>query len=78
MKTSVDPYDPAIRKRLEILARAERWDANNIRIFGSVSRHEARPDSVIDMLIDLEPGRSLLVVGVWAMDLQHLPTVRWI
>jgi uncharacterized protein len=72
MQTSVDPYELVIRKRQEILALAQRRGAKNIRIFGSVSRHEARPDSDIDLLIDLEPGRSLLDVGGLAMDLQLL------
>jgi predicted nucleotidyltransferase len=63
MQTSDDPYELVIRKRQEILALAQRRGAKNIRIFGSVSRHEARPDSDIDLLIDLEPGRSLLEAG---------------
>lgn len=46
--------------------------AKNIQIFGSVSRNEARPDSDIDLLIDLEPVRSLLDMGGLAMDLQQL------
>ena len=33
----------------------------NVRIFGSVARGDARPDSDIDILIDLEPDRSLLI-----------------
>lgn len=72
MQTRVDPYELVIRKRQEILALAQRRGAKNIRIFGSVSRHEARPDSDIDLLIDLEPGRSLLDAGGLAMDLQKL------
>ena len=72
MQTSVDPYELLARKRQEILALAQRRGATNIRIFGSVSRHEARPDSDIDLLIDLEPGRSLLDAGGLAMDLQML------
>jgi predicted nucleotidyltransferase len=72
MQISDDPYELVIRKRQEILALAQRRGAKNIRIFGSVSRHEARPDSDIDLLIDLEPGRSLLDAGGLAMDLQNL------
>ncbi|MCK4659250.1 MAG: nucleotidyltransferase family protein [Phycisphaerae bacterium] len=42
------------------------------RIFGSVARGDARPDSDIDLLVDLEPGRSLLDhVGLW-QDLEEL------
>jgi hypothetical protein len=34
--------------------------ACEVRIFGSLARGEARPDSDVDLLITLEPGRSLL------------------
>jgi len=71
-ESGIDLHDLVIRKRQEILAIAQRRGAKNIRIFGSVSRHEARPDSDIDLLVDLEPERSLLDVGGLAMDLQQL------
>jgi predicted nucleotidyltransferase len=71
-ESGIDLHDLVIRKRQEILIIAQRRGAKNIRIFGSVSRHEARPDSDIDLLIDLEPERSLLDVGGLAMDLQQL------
>jgi predicted nucleotidyltransferase len=35
-------------KRSEILALARKYGARNVRIFGSVARGEARPDSDID------------------------------
>lgn len=44
----------------------------NVRVFGSVARGEARPDSDIDFLVDLEIGRSLLDLGGLLMDLQDL------
>ena len=40
--------------------------------FVPVARGDARPDSDIDLLIDLEPGRSLLDVGGLAMDLTDM------
>jgi hypothetical protein len=39
-------------KREAILRLAERHGAYNVRIFGSVARGEARPDSDIDFLVD--------------------------
>ena len=71
-ESAIDLYDLVLRKRQEILTIAQRRGAKNIRLFGSVSRREARPDSDIDLLIDLEPDRSLLDVGGLAMDLQQL------
>ena len=38
-------------RREQILALAARYGASNVRIFGSVARSEARPDSDIDFLV---------------------------
>jgi len=72
MKAETDIYDLVIRKRLEILSLAQRRGARNVRIFGSVARKDARPDSDIDLLVDRDPDRSLLDVGGLAMDLTRL------
>ena len=47
-------------KRAEILRIAAANGATRVRVFGSVARDTARPDSDLDLLIDLEPGRHLL------------------
>ncbi|SRR5229473_3483988 len=59
-------------KREEILQIAARHGAKKIRVFGSVARGEARPDSDIDFLVDMEPGRSLFDLGGLLMDLQDV------
>jgi uncharacterized protein len=46
-------------KRLEILHAAARRGFKNGRVFGSVARGEARPDSDIDFLVDMEPERTV-------------------
>lgn len=46
--------------RRALLDLARRYGAHNLRIFGSTARGEAGPDSDVDLLIDLEPGRTLL------------------
>ena len=59
-------------KREEVLQVARRHGASNVRVFGSVARGEASPDSDVDFLVDMEPGRSLLDLGGLLMDLQEL------
>jgi hypothetical protein len=59
-------------KREDILRIATLRGASNVRIFGSVARGEADTKSDIDILVDLEPGRSLLDLGGLLMDLQDL------
>ncbi len=58
--------------RDEILRIADRYGAANVRIFGSVARGEAGTDSDLDLLVDLEPGRSLLDLGGLLMELGDL------
>ena len=59
-------------KREDILRIAAGHGARNVRIFGSVARGEADEKSDIDVLVDMEPGRSLLDMGGLLMDLQGL------
>src|SRR5688500_12043229 len=44
--------------REEILTVANRRNAFNVRVFGSVARGEATIDSDIDFLVDFEPGST--------------------
>ncbi len=60
------------QKRTDVMRIAEQHGAHNIRIFGSVARGEARSDSDVDVLVELEPGRSLFDLGGLSMDLQNL------
>lgn len=46
--------------REQILRIAARHGAASIRVFGSRSRGEERVDSDLDLLVEFEPGRSLL------------------
>jgi predicted nucleotidyltransferase len=59
-------------KRQDILRIATQHGAYNVRVFGSVARGEAGPGSDVDLLVDLEPDKSLFDVGGLLMDLQTL------
>jgi predicted nucleotidyltransferase len=59
-------------KRKEIIQIASRHGATNVRVFGSVARGEARPDSDIDFLVTLEANRSLLDLARLLRELQAL------
>ncbi len=59
-------------KRDDILRIAAQHGASNVRIFGSVARGEADAESDIDILVDMEPGRSLLDHAALMLDLQEL------
>jgi len=59
-------------KREEILQIAEKHGARTVRIFGSVARGEADAASDLDLLVEMEPGRSLLDLGGFLMELQDL------
>ena len=59
-------------KREEILKISEHYGARNVRIFGSVARGESESSSDIDILVDMEPGRSLFDLGGLLYDLQQL------
>ena len=60
------------RHRDEILALAKLRGARNIRVFGSVARDEATTDSDVDILVDMEPVRSLLDLTGLQLDLEEL------
>ncbi len=61
-----------MKKREEILRIAAQHGAQNVRIFGSTARGEAEEDSDVDVLVDLEAGRSLFDLGGLLMELQDL------
>jgi hypothetical protein len=58
--------------RREILDLAEKHGARNVRVFGSFARGEAGPESDLDLLVDMEPGRSLFDMGELMLDLRDL------
>lgn len=59
-------------KRREVLDLAAEHGATRIRVFGSVARGDARPDSDVDLLVAMDDDRSLLDLIGLGQDLQEL------
>ncbi|PWR69707.1 nucleotidyltransferase family protein [Methanospirillum lacunae] len=65
-------YDDVIRRKEAIQKVAAIHGARKIRIFGSVIRGEDTPESDLDLLVEFEPGRSLIDHIALIQDLQDL------
>jgi uncharacterized protein len=53
-------YERLQQNRDEIIAIAKKFHAINIRLFGSVARREDDSNSDIDLLVDFQPGSTLI------------------
>ena len=58
--------------RDSVLRLAAKHGAYNVRVFGSIARGDSSPQSDVDFLVDLEPGRTLSDLGGLLMDLQEV------
>ena len=59
-------------RREEILRLAAHHGAEKVRVFGSVARREARPDSDVDILVTMKDGGTLLDLIALGQDLEEL------
>lgn len=57
-------------RREEILRIAAEHGARDVRVFGSAARGEWGPESDLDLLVELEPGRTLLDLAALRADLE--------
>lgn len=75
MSTAPNSRPPTLSQlrlqRERILAVARRHGASNVRVFGSVARQEGGAND-LDLLVDLEPGRSLLDLASLHVELEDL------
>lgn len=55
-----------------IIETARRRGAGNVRLVGSVARDDADVLSDVDLLVDLEPGRSLVDLAQLELELEAL------
>lgn len=59
-------------RRDEILSLAERFGGSHVRVFGSVARGDAMPDSDIDLLVDFADWVSLYDLSGLTQELREL------
>jgi uncharacterized protein len=60
------------QKRSAIRQIAEKWGADDIRVFGSVARGDTVESSDVDFIVRFQPDRSLLDHGGLLMELKDL------
>ena len=62
-----------LRKHVEQIERiVAAHGGRNVRVFGSVARREAGPESDVDLIVDVEPGTGLFEVGAMEDELARL------
>lgn len=59
-------------KRNEIICIIEKYGARNVRVFGSIARHEDDENSDIDLLVELDKESSLLQHSAMIRELETL------
>jgi len=60
------------QKREEVLKLAHQHGASQVRVFGSVAKGEDTVGSDLDLLVEMESGRSLLDLVAIKQDLEDL------
>jgi len=64
-KTGLGIQELLYCERSQILAIAQKHGAYNVRVFGSVARGEATPESDIDLLVDYDARKNHALVSRW-------------
>lgn len=71
-RTAIPTLQRLRDRRDEIAQIGARYGVSNIRVFGSVARGEEAAGSDLDLLVDIERGRSLLDLAGFHLDIQDL------
>jgi predicted nucleotidyltransferase len=72
MRSSGDTAMDLQQKRNDILRIAAQHGARNLRVFGSVARGDDHAQSDVDLLVDMDPDRSLLDMVGLGQNLEEL------
>ena len=70
--TTLSVSDRVLRNRKQILEVAAAYGARHPRLFGSAARGTAGPDSDVDLVVDLDPGRTLFDLAALRGELEQL------
>ncbi|MGH2581265.1 MAG: nucleotidyltransferase family protein [Anaerolineales bacterium] len=70
MKTAL--ADALKKNRQKIFQIAKRHGVYNIRVFGSAVTGDAKPESDIDLLVDLAEGQSLFDLGAFLVEVEQI------
>jgi predicted nucleotidyltransferase len=65
-------FDELRAYRADIERIATRHGAHDVHVFGSVADGRARPDSDVDLLVQMESGRTVLDLCDLILDLEEL------
>jgi predicted nucleotidyltransferase len=60
------------QRKHEIMQIASKYGAHNLRVFGSVARGEAGPESDLDLLVQFDANRSLFDLVTMSQELEDL------
>jgi len=60
--------DVVEKHRKQILVLAKQNGVHNVRVFGSMARNEAEEESDLDLLVDIDKGKSGLALGGFLAD----------
>ncbi|MEO6116268.1 MAG: nucleotidyltransferase domain-containing protein [Pseudolysinimonas sp.] len=60
------------QNRLRLQRALSKLGARNVRLFGSVARGDDRPDSDIDLLVDLDAGVGLFALGKMRSEAERI------
>jgi predicted nucleotidyltransferase/DNA-binding XRE family transcriptional regulator len=73
VRGQLGPQARALRRhRRRLLDAARECGVRTVRVFGSLARGEDAPDSDIDLLVDLQPGRTLLDLAAFRRQAQAI------
>jgi hypothetical protein len=73
----VGPRRTALRRgRERLLQAAERHGVRNVRVFGSVARGDETDRSDLDLLVDLDAGRTLIDLIGFRQEAEDILGVR--